>query len=171
VTEEWRPVVGFEGLYEVSDYGNVRSVDHWVMRTSSRNPNSLKPFLVRGRTKSTYMHKRGYPAVSLVRENKSKTHYVHSLVAAAFLGPRLDGQEVRHLDGDARNCHIGNLAYGTSLENAADMRRHGTHHNTRKTHCRRGHAYDAENTYIDPGGGRYCNACRRSRRARKAAAA
>lgn len=52
--------------------------------------------------------------------------YVHEAVAAAFIGPRPDGQYVRHLDGDRTNNRLSNIAYGTPAENISDAREHGT---------------------------------------------
>jgi phage FluMu protein Com len=60
---------------------------------------------------------------------------VHWLVARAFLGPRPDGMEIRHLDGDYQNCTASNLLYGTKSENALDAVQHGTHRETRKVRC------------------------------------
>lgn len=162
--EEWRPVVGYEGRYEVSNRGRVRSLDWSYERPISKAPHRLQTVHIRGRIRKQYRLKRGgYLAVSLCRNDRSVSRPVHVLVAAAFLGPRPEGQQVRHLDGDKNNCRVENLAYGTPLENHADMRRHGTHHNTRKTHCPARHPYDDKNTYVSPSGGRYCIACRRAR--------
>lgn len=57
---------------------------------------------------------------------RRKNATVHSLVAAAFLGPRPAGEDVRHLDGDPENNRASNLAYGTRTQNMADAREHGT---------------------------------------------
>lgn len=66
---------------------------------------------------------RGYPTFS---PRGVKTTYVHQVVARTFLGPRPAGYETRHLDGNKTNNHVSNLAYGTSAENKADSKRHGT---------------------------------------------
>ena len=119
--EEWRPIVGFEGLYEVSDQGRVRSVARTVKRgksTHSVRERILKPATQRSR----YGHKH----VQLYRQGKQKTALVSHLVAYAFLGPRPKGAEVCHNDGDASNNRLENLRYGTRLENEADKLKHGT---------------------------------------------
>ena len=67
--------------------------------------------------------------------------------------------EVRHLDGNSRNDSAENLAWGTRLENMRDMRRHGTHHNAQKTHCKNGHEFTPENTAPKGNGARRCRAC------------
>lgn len=98
--ERWRPVVGFDDLYEVSNMGRVRS-----------RRRMLKPFL---------SLKGGYPQVTLSRVGKKYLRNSHKLVAAAFIGPCPRGQEVRHRDGNASNPRLDNLRYGTRAENEAD---------------------------------------------------
>lgn len=146
MSEEWRPIPGYEG-YRVSDHGRVESLHRWrgqdgprILRTS---PNVF-----------------GYPTVQLRKQGAPRNRVarcVHVLVAAAFLGPRPAGLEVRHLDGNPQNCHVGNLAYGTRAENIADQLRHGTHPSQRRAVCVNGHGgFD----YVDPRTGRrYCRAC------------
>lgn len=158
--EEWRPVVGYEGLYEVSDHGRVRSLDHYT--TNSRGVRRLW----RGRV----LKPRGapgkspYPRVNL-SGGPGRVHEarVHSLVMAAFVGPLELGMHVRHLDGNPWNCHLSNLAYGTPSENAYDKVRHGRDHNAAKTHCIHGHELTAENLYLysraDGGVFRCCKPC------------
>lgn len=103
-TEEWRPVVGREDEYHVSDQGRVKSFVRGA-------PRLLKPG---GRYPC-------YPSVVLGRGN---TRSVHALVAEAFLGPRPKGQEIRHLDGDRSNPRLANLAYGPRSENNFDRVQH-----------------------------------------------
>lgn len=109
MTEEWRPVVGFEGFYEVSSEGRVRSFRRGA------NGRLLRPGI----------SSNDYPTVALGRGN-SRT--VHSLVAAAFIGPCPEGEEVRHHDNDRRNPRATNLRYGTRAQNIADAQAAGTWH-------------------------------------------
>ena len=102
---------GREGEYEVSDKGRVRSLDRVVMRH------------MKGRVLRPGRSSNGYPSV-VMGQKDSRT--VHSIVAAAFLGPCPAGQQVRHLDGDRANANLGNLLYGTPAENRADADRHQT---------------------------------------------
>jgi len=146
--EEWRPVVGYEGLYEVSALGRVKSF--WY---------SAQGVILR-----TSRHPCGYPQVSLSSTDGAKVkHLVHAIVAEAFIGHRPDGEEVRHLDGNTGNPRRTNLAYGTHSENMLDMRLHGTNRNAQKTHCPRNHEYNAENTSYRESGGRDCIPCSRIR--------
>lgn len=97
--EEWRPIVGWESVYEVSNYGRVRRIGCEPKR------------LVVGGNE--------YDAVALNRSGEQATRTVHTLVLEAFVGPAGTG-EVRHLDSNRANNHLDNLAWGTATENARD---------------------------------------------------
>ena len=102
--EVWLPVRGYENSHEVSSLGRVRSV-----RT-----------VLRQRLCS------GYLIVDLKTNGTRKTQLVHALVASAFLGPRPEGQQVRH-GKKGRLCNaLTNLSYGTPSQNNLDKRRDGT---------------------------------------------
>lgn len=111
--EEWRPVVGYEGLYEVSNFGRVQ--------TLRRN----RPL------KATPSH--GYPTVGLWSNRKRQTRRVHVLVAAAFIGPCPPGKEVNHIDSNPANSRADNLEYLTHAENMVHCVRAGRHHNVKLT--------------------------------------
>jgi hypothetical protein len=106
----------------------------------------------------------GYLQLSLNANGRSEHWKLHRLVAKAFLGIQPEGTEVCHNDGDKTNNAPANLRYDTRLANEDDKRRHGTHQNTRKTHCPRGHEYTPENTYVNPKGSRECRTCTRARK-------
>lgn len=158
--EAWRAVPGYEGTYEVSDLGRVRSLDR-IKRDGRR---------WHGRMMRLIPHERGYLTVKLCRDNTCRMWFVHRLVLMAFVGEAPAGSEARHLDGDSSNAALANLAWGTHSENMLDQVRHGRHGNSSKTRCPYGHSYDDANTYTTPGRQRVCLACRRVRKARKAAA-
>ncbi len=86
---------------------------------------------------------------------------VHALVAEAFIGPRPEGMEIRHLNGDPADNRPENLEYGTRSENSKDSKLHGTHFHAGKTHCKRGHPLVEGNLQKSASGRRYCLACRR----------
>lgn len=161
--EQWRPVLGYEGYYEVSDFGRVRSLDR--IGAQGRRYQGTILAQMRGRT--------GYRQVNLHCSGQV-THLVHRLVLLAFAGPAPEGMEVRHRNGDRADNTLANLAWGTHLENMRDQREHGTHKNSVKTHCPAGHPYAGDNLKIEKSGTRRCTVCRResSRRvnARRSAA-
>lgn len=108
--EEWRPAVGFEGRYEASNMGRVRSTSGQYC----------------GRILSPGPHPGGYLMMHLYAYGRRSARTLHSVVAAAFLGPRPVGMEVCHLDGVKTNCAAANLAYATHRENEAHKLLHGT---------------------------------------------
>lgn len=122
--EEWRPVAR-DPRYEVSSHGRVRS---WVKPGRSGNVREVPKVLAaagrRGTRRGTFQ---GYITVWSGGTGEGKAGVpVHILVAEAFLGPRPEGQEIRHLDGNSLNNYASNLAYGTRSENILDAVRHGT---------------------------------------------
>ena len=157
--EQWKPVYGYEGIYEVSSHGRVRSVDRTVTYSDGR----VRRY--KGKNLSATLSPGGYPCVSLYSQGKEKKRYVHSLVAEAFIGTRPKGMEVCHNDGDPANNHLDNLRYDTHSDNMLDSVRHGTNPSTAKTHCPRGHELSAENNPPSSAklGERTCLACHRAR--------
>lgn len=121
--ERWLPVHGYEGLYEVSDHGRVRSLKRIILR---KGGNSAGPMRVRGRLLKLNRDTYGYYQASLCSQGIEATLLVHHLVLDAFSGLRPAGCECRHLDGDNSNNKLGNLVWGTKLENASDRILHGT---------------------------------------------
>lgn len=124
--EEWLPVAGYEGLYEVSSLGGVRSLDRTVQLYNggsyTRRGAAMHP------TKDTF----GHLQVSLTRNGKSAVKQVHILVATAFLGTRPHGYHTRHLNGDPTDNRVANLAYGTASENQIDRWRYAKNQVFRK---------------------------------------
>lgn len=160
MTEQWRPVIGYEGSYEVSDLGGVRSLERVAMRRNG------SPMPVPARILKTYRTPPvGYRAVKLQnggRETRVGLR-VHVLVLEAFVGPRPEGYVGCHNDGDIDNNTPPNLRWDTQKANLADMKAHGTDWQSRVTRCPQGHEYTLENTYINPtSGGRICRICMRN---------
>jgi hypothetical protein len=127
MSRQVKPVVGYEGLYEVTDQGDV-----WSLRRG----HPLKPQLC--------YHDRYYQ-VSLHKEGRLKTYYVHTLVLEAFRGSRPDGHEACHGLGGSLDNRLENLRWDTRCENRLDTTRHGNNHNANKTHCKRGHELSGHN--------------------------
>lgn len=125
--EQWKPVVGFEGRYEISDAGAVRSVARRVTRV--RYPKGKRVVQVRDvvpAVMKTSLTANGYQRVTLRRKGVNKTMVVHRIVLEAFVGRRGAGQLCRHLNGCRTDNKLRNLCWGTPEENVADSKRHGT---------------------------------------------
>lgn len=107
--EVWKPVVGFESTYEVSDQGRVRSLDRMVWRPTT-------PFTCKGAVLKVQLDGDGYPKVSLGRANQRR---VHRLVAEAFV-PNPDGlPEVDHENTIKTDCRASNLRWCSRKANSA----------------------------------------------------
>ena len=156
-TEEWRPVPGWEGLYEISDHGRVRSLERTVV--SKRGARRTFPSVIRKRQ----IDSRGRELVGLSRDGRQISLALPALVALAFLGPRPEGKQVAHGDGNPLNNHISNLRYATPSENAHDMRLHGTNAMLNRTHCPQGHPYAGDNIKWERKGHRKCRTCANAR--------
>lgn len=156
--EEWRPVVGYEGLYEVSDQGRIRSLPRYV---------PLRGELIRkqeGRIKKpTTRSSDGRVQITLWKNGERKLLYTYRLVLEAFCGPCPPNHEACHWDDDPSNNTLKNLRWGTQSDNQKDRIRNGNHNNVNKTRCPQGHEYSPENTYINPKGSRECRTCMRDR--------
>jgi len=106
--EFWKPIVGFEGIYEVSNVGNVRR----ALACPGARPLKL---LALKRYKLTGDGSRF--AVNLYKDHRVKRIPVHALVAAAFIGPRPQGLEVNHKNGNRLDNRVSNLEYITPEAN------------------------------------------------------
>jgi hypothetical protein len=159
--EEWRPVVGFEDSYAVSDRGRVRSVDRLVEVLSGPRAGEVR--LQRGRLLRQFPAK-GRHQVTLCLAGVRSLVGVHQLVAAAFLGPRPPGQVVRHLDDVHAHNWVGNLAYGTHADNSQDALRNGRHPKAASMCCKRQHVLGGRNLRRPRKSPqqRYCVACGRA---------
>jgi hypothetical protein len=118
---EWRAIPGYEGRYEVSDEGQVRSLSHTTPHIW-RGRSVARPH--RGRMLALVLDSYGYPVVNLRPRVR-----VHRLVLMAFVGMPTAGQVGRHLDDNRQNNAVSNLAWGTQADNHADAIRNYGHFN------------------------------------------
>ena len=118
VPEGFRQIPGFS-RYAVDENGTVLSIRAGGERRNNRNWENAKRL-------APSTDKLGYRRVCLRHDGRTQTLTVHALVLTTFVGPRPDGMQCRHLDGNPSNNHISNLAWGTPRENDRDKILHGT---------------------------------------------
>ena len=112
MTEEWRSVIGYEGLYEVSDQGRVRRVGQAAISGKGRGGGAKI-----GRILVPQKVWTGYLSVPLWKDGKQHNCLIHMAVAAAFIGQCPPGKEVNHKDGKKDHSNVDNLEYLTRSEN------------------------------------------------------
>lgn len=111
--EKWLSVKGYEGIYEVSDHGNVRSLDRLVWNKANHKFQKTKGIVLKPK-KSKF----GYLIVTLYdAQSNSKMHLVHRLVMRTFFGELSTRKYVNHIDGNKENNHLSNLEWCTPGEN------------------------------------------------------
>lgn len=111
--EEWRPVVGYEGFYEVSDWGNVKTVERIVQ--FGKQKRTIKEKSLKG-----IIDVWGYRLVTLSKSSKQIRKRVHQLVAQAFIPNPENKRDIDHIDCDKTNNRVENLRYVTCKENMAN---------------------------------------------------
>jgi hypothetical protein len=116
--EDWRAVLGFEGDYEISSYGNVRALTY-------RNGTGAH-VLPEPKPVAQSLTRRGYMDVRLWRAGRAYHRLVHRLVLEAFVGPSPEGHEAAHLDGSRTNNQPHNLAWASRPDNHRHKLGHGT---------------------------------------------
>lgn len=134
--EEWRPVVGYEGFYEVSSLGRIKSVERIVPNGRGGCKRMKAKFL----TPNGHRSQR-YLSITLSKESRVKRLSVHRVVLEAFIGPCPDGMEALHGDGGPYDNRLQNLRWGTRTENCNDKWAQGSmphgelHHKTTLNKC------------------------------------
>lgn len=122
--EVWRPVAGYEGLYEVSSLGRVRACTLSKHRRKTSKSRLMKA------------SKHRYWSVCLRKNGRKKTLLVHKLVAEAFLGARPHNLVICHGPGGVDDNSVTNLRYDTQAGNLADRAQDGTHRQRGSSHTR-----------------------------------
>lgn len=125
--EIWKPIPGYEGYYEASSEGRIRSVDRVVTTNRPKKGGGYVVEHRKGMVRSTRLNPAGYPVINLSKDGVRKTGVVHQLVCSAFHGERPTPKHVvAHNDGVPTNCRSMNLRWATQTENLADRHIHGT---------------------------------------------
>lgn len=129
--EIWRDICGYEGLYQVSNFGRVKSL-HFGREK-----------LLKAGVSNT-----GYANVTLKKNTTKKTFHVHVLVAKAFLPNPDEKREVNHIDGDKQNNRVENLEWVTSSENTRHAIQNGKMKIKKGTQCYQSKLTDEQVRYI-----------------------
>ena len=109
--EIWKTVEGYEGYYEVSNFGRVRSLDRVVIDSLGRAQHR------KGKMKAQNLNTDGYPTVNLSKDGIDKRISVHILVGKAFVDGYFDGAEINHIDCDRTNNRVNNLEWVSHNDN------------------------------------------------------
>lgn len=162
--EKWLPVPNYEGIYEVSSLGRVKSLDREVSHPTSG--------IVRRKGKvlaQNPLNEDGYLGVGLNKDGIKKKRAVHLLVLESFTGPRPEGEQACHNDGNNTNNSADNLRWDTPKENVADIKRHGRNYWLNRSTCVNGHPYTEDTVSYEPAnpGVRVCRVCRREKNRRR----
>ena len=112
--EEWRAVVGYEGLYEVSNTGKVRSLDRYVQQ---KNMYKIITHIYHGRELSLKKHRDGYLVATLCKNKGLQSCQVHRIVATAFIPNPNELPQINHKDENKQNNNVNNLEWCTSKYN------------------------------------------------------
>ena len=114
--ENWKPIPGYEGLYEVSNYGRVKSLERLSSDGARTVPERIrKPNIMKD-----------YHCVCLIKNGKHKVFRVHRLVAECFISPQPTPEhQINHIDGDKSNNYVGNLEWVLPIENTRHAIRMG----------------------------------------------
>ncbi len=119
MNEEWRDIPGYEGYYQVSNLGRVKSLPRIVPMSDGRMYTCRERFLKTSFT-GFYCH------VVLSQSGREATLLMHRLVLESFVGLCPDGMECCHEDGDTKNNHLDNRRWDTRQSNSDDKYEHGT---------------------------------------------
>ena len=120
--EIWKPVFGYEGYYEVSNYGNVKAVNRVIKKSNGVIQSRSE------RQMSIALNDDGYPTVKLSKDGRSERAFVHRLVALAFVPNPLGLPEVNHIDFDRQNAMADNLEWVSHKDNVDYTIKAGRHY-------------------------------------------
>jgi hypothetical protein len=114
--EIWIPIPDYEGLYEISNQGNIRSLDRSMTDSMGR----LRKF--QGRNRKILLRPNGYPFIKLSKQGEERQFSVHHLVMMAFIGQRPANWDTHHKNGISHDNRLKNLQYITKKDHAKTKR-------------------------------------------------
>lgn len=105
--EEWKNIEGYEGLYQVSNLGRIKS-----LARNTRNGHCKKDKILKIR-----IDKNGYCTIDLYKNSKRKQYKIHRLVANEFIYNKYNKPQINHIDGNKKNNEVSNLEWCNNSEN------------------------------------------------------
>ena len=119
--EVWKDLPNYEGIYQISNYGSIRSLDHYVKSKVNKR-------IQYGRVRKPQLSKKGYLQISIIKNGKKLNTGIHRLVAIAFIPNINNYEQVNHIDSNKLNNNVSNLEWCTNKQNAD----HATKNNLRR---------------------------------------
>lgn len=110
--EIWKDVIGYEGLYQISSLGNIKTYDKKVWNVSANKFSIFKSKVLKQKTTFS-----GYKRIGLVKNKKQKFYFIHRILAFAFIENTFNKPFINHIDGIKTNNTISNLEWCTQSEN------------------------------------------------------
>lgn len=107
----WKSITGYEGIYEISDAGEIKSIQRVITDAVGHT------YTIRERILKTYQLPNGYLTVTLCKNNQTRRYYIHRLVAETFIPNPLNLPIINHKNGNKQNCHAYNLEWSTYSDN------------------------------------------------------
>jgi len=141
MNEIWKSILGYEGIYEISNLGNVKSLSK-IVGKNTRGEVILKPAIDR----------KGYLFVSLTKNKISKCCRIHRLIAIAFIENSFNKPQIDHIDGNPLNNSVDNLKWSTQKENLNNpifkKRNSISHLGQRPVNCKKVYKVDEDNNVV-----------------------
>tara|TARA_R100000951_G_C2492112_1_gene134801 strand:+ start:79 stop:480 length:402 start_codon:yes stop_codon:yes gene_type:complete len=123
--EIWKVINNYNGYYEVSNFGRVRSITRKIERTDPNNSNKKMLFTYKGKLIPFWITKKGYCRCTLNIKGNKKNHLVHQLVAKAFLVNENNKPQVNHINCIKTDNTVENLEWVTNTENHLHAKENG----------------------------------------------
>lgn len=155
--EQFKTLPGYEGRFEVSLNGTVRTAPYTDAAGRQRKSRIIRP----------QPSKHGHLMVRLCYNGSVLTTYVHRLMLSAWVRPPRPGEYACHRNDVPDDNRLENLYWGTPADNTRDSVRNKGHRESKKTHCKHGHPLSGDNVYTPPGKPtwRVCRECQKRARA------